>query len=178
MGSHPRQETSELSNLLRAGVIVTTLSALGKNLSHAVFREVWPAFNQDTVNALRPFCSPQDITLLEGLSFLIENEFARATSKLLSSHRLILFRVYLIPFDLPGVQGRLMNRQEQTIVQYRRLLKGMLPRIVCDDNYWGAADKLPPNPGLFFPPSLVGIFVDPSKLTVESKLATGLEDYG
>lgn len=178
MQPHPEQEPFGLSALLHAGVFVVTLSRLDKNLSHAVFREVWPAFSQDTVNLLRPFCSSQDMILLEGLSFLIEHEFACVTSNFLSFHRLILLRVYLIPFDLPGVQGRLMNRQEQILVQYKRFLKGMLPRIISDDDYWGGTDVLPPNPTLFLPASLVGVFVHLSGFVAKSKLTTGLKDYG
>ena len=178
MGQRLQLEPFELSNLLHAGVLVVALSSPSKNLSHAVFREAWPALNQDTVNVLRSICSPQDIILLEGLSFLIEHEFARFTSICLSPRRLILLRVYLIPFDLPGVQGRLMNRQEHILAQYRRILKGILPKIIIDDEYWGGADVLPPNPSLFLPPSLVGVFVDPSGFMGVSNLTTGLEDYG
>ena len=178
MGSHLRQDPFELSNLLHAGVLVVTLSSIDKNLSHAVFREVWPSFNQDTVDILRPFCPPQDITLLEGLPFLIEHQFAHVTSNFLSFHPLILLRVYLIPFDLPGVQGRLMNRQEHILIQYRRVLKGILPKIISDEYYWGGADALPPNPSLFLPPSMVGAFVDPGKFIADSKITTGLKDYG
>lgn len=177
MVSHS-QEPFELSNLLRAGVLAVTPFGLDKNLSHAVFREVWRVFDQDAVKVLRPFCSPQDINLLEGLSFLAEHEFACVTSAYSSSYRLILLRVYLIPFDLPGVQGRLMNRQEQVLLQYRRLLKEILLRVVNDENYWEAADVLPPNPSLFLSQSLVGAFADPSEFTIESKFTTGLEDYG
>lgn len=174
MVPHLQREPLELSSLLRAGVLVITLSGLDRDLSQVVFREVWQRFNQETVNVLRPFCSPQDVSLLEGLSFLIKDEFARITSYFLSFHRLILLRVYLIPFDLPGVQGRLMNRQEHSLAQYRRIMKGMLPRIISDDDYWAGADLLPQNPDLFFPPSLVGIFVDSSRVVTEFEFTTGL----
>jgi len=71
-----------------------------------------------------------------------------------------------------------MNRQEQILVRYRRSLKDILPRISIDDDYWRGADVLPPNPSLFLPPSLVGVFVDPSKFVVTSKFTIGLEDHG
>lgn len=155
MGYQLPRDPFELSNLLPAGVLVLTLSRLDQDLSHAVFREPWPAFDKETANTLRPFCSPQDVTVLESLSFLVEHEFARVTTNFLSLHGLILFRVYLVPYDLPGVQGRLRNRQEHVLVHYRRSLKELLPRINSDDGYWRGAGALPPNPSLFLPPSLV-----------------------
>jgi len=170
MGSHPRRDPFEFSNLLPAGVLALTLSGTDENLPRAVLLEVWPAFDQETARGLRPFCSPQDITILESLSFLVAHEFACVTSKFLSLHCLLLLRIYLIPYDLPGVQGRLMNRQEHILVHYRRCMKETLPRIVSDGGYWRGADVLPPNPSLFLPPSLVGVFANPSKLIVTSGL--------
>jgi len=173
-----RQDPFELSSLLPAGVLALTLSALDQNPSQAIFREVWAAFDQGRARNLRPFCSPQDVALLEGLSYLIEHEFARFTSNFLSPHSLLVLRVYLIPYDLPGVQGRLMNRKEHTLTHYRRSLKGMLPRIISDNDYWRGADVLPPNPHLFLLPSLVGAFVDPSKFFVVSEFTTGPKNHG
>jgi len=178
MGYHPPQDPFELSNLLPAGVITLTLSGPDKNLLHPVFLELWRAFDDDTASNLRSFCSPRDATLLEGLSFLVAHDFARITSSFLSLRTILLLRVYLIPYDLPGVQGRLMNRQEHTLVRYRRSLKDILPRISNDNDYWRGADMLPPNPRLFLPPPLVGVFVVPSKFIVVSKLTIGLEDHG
>ena len=178
MESHLLRDPFELSNLLPAGILTLTVSGHSRNLSHTVFREVWPAFDQEVANSLRPFCSPKDATLLESLSFLVTHEFARVTSSFLSTHSLLLLRVYLIPYDLPGVQGRLMNRQEQILVHYRRSMKAILPRIIIDDDYWRGADVLPPNPSLFLPPSLVSAFFGPSKLIVASKPNIGLEDHG
>jgi hypothetical protein len=178
MGSHSRQDPFELSNLLHAGVLALTLSGLDQNHSHAVFSGAWTTFNHETARSHHPFCCPQDIALLKSLSFLIKHEFARITSNFLPLHRLILLRLYLIPFDLPGVQGRLMKRQEQILVQYRRFLKEILPRIIRDGDYWSGADMLPPNPSLLLPRSLVGTRIDPSMFVVGSKLFAGLENYG
>lgn len=157
MEPHPQRDPFGDSNLLHAGVLVVTLSSLDNDTSHAMFQEGWHAFSRETANILDPLCSPQDIALLGNLSFLIEHEFALVTSNFSSHHCLILLRVYLVPFDLPGVQGRLMNRQDQVLGQYRRFVKEILPRIINDGDYWRGADALPPNPSLFLPPSLVGI---------------------
>lgn len=178
MESDPQRNPFDLSNLLHAGVLVLTPSSTYKNLSHPVFQEPWSAFSEETARSLHPFCSPQDVALLESLSFLIEHEFARIASNFSSTHHLILLRIYLVPFDLPGVQGRLMKRQEQILLHYRRSLKEILPRITSDGDYWRGADVLPSNPSLFLPPSQVGTFFDPSKLIVVTNLLTGLEDHG
>lgn len=178
MGSHLEREPFELSNLLPAGVLALTLSGIGQNLPHAVSREIWQAFDQETARGLHPFCSPQDINALESLSFLVKHEFARVTSNFSSLHALLLLRVYLVPYDLPGVQGRLMNRQEHILVRYRRSMRDILPKIISDGDYWRGADMLPLNPSLFLPPSSVGISVDPIEFIVDSNLAPGLEDHG
>ena len=179
MGSHLPRDPFELPNLIPAGVLVLTLSGLRQNLPGVVFREAWSAFDSETEKmSLRPFCSPKDAALLEGLSFLVTHEFARVTSNFLSLHNLLLLRVYIVPYDLPGVQGRLMNRQEYILARYRRYMKDMLPRIVSDDDYWKGADVLPPNPSLFLPPSLVGVFIGPSNFIGASELITGFEEHG
>lgn len=174
MGPHTERDPFELSNLLPAGVLALTLSGFDQNLPHAVSREMWHAFDQETARSLRPLCSPQDISVLESLSFLVEHEFARVTLNFLSLHVLLLLRVYIIPYDLPGVQGRLMNRQEHILGHYRRSMKEILPKIISEGEYWRGADVLPPNPSLFLPPSSVGVSVDPIKFIVVSNLTPGL----
>lgn len=168
----------ELSNLLPAGVLALTISGLDQNLPHAVSSKIWPKFDEETAHGLHPFCSPQDIAILESLSFLIEHEFARATSNFLSRHSLLLLRVYLIPYDLPGVQGRLMNRQEHILGHYKRHLREILPKIISDADYWRGADVLPPDPRLFLPPSSVSVSVRPSEFNMVSDFTPGLEDHG
>jgi hypothetical protein len=71
-----------------------------------------------------------------------------------------------------------MNRQEQVLSHYKRCIKEILPRIINDGDYWSGADVLPPNPSLFLPPSLVGVFSDSIEFVVVSEHNTGLEDYG
>jgi len=178
MESHLERDPFELSNLLPAGVLALTLSGLDQDLPHAVSGEMWRAFDQETARALRPFCSPQDINVLNSLSFLVEHEFSRVTSKFLSLHALLFLRIYLIPYDLPGVQGRLMNRQEHTLGLYRRSMRDILPKLISEGDYWRGADVLPPNPSLFLPPSSVGVSIDPIKPIAVSNLTKGLEDHG
>lgn len=159
MGPHLERDPFGLSNLLPAGVLALTLSSPDRSLAHAASRETWPAFDLETARSLYPFCSPQDITVLESLSFLVEHEFTRITLKFLPLHSLLLLRVYLIPYDLPGVQGRLMNRQEHILGHYRRLMRDILPKLISDGDYWRGTDVLPLNPSLFLPPSLVSVYV-------------------
>ena len=178
MGPHLERDPFELSNLLPAGVLALTLSGLDQDLPHAVSGEMWHTFDQETDRALRPFCSPQDTSVLNSLSFLVEHEFSRVTSKFSSLHALLFLRIYLIPYDLPGVQGRLMNRQEHILSHYRRSMKDILPKIINEGEYWRGADVLPPNPSLFLPPSSVGVSIDPIEPIAASNLTKGLEDHG
>jgi len=168
----------EFSNLLPAGVLALTISGLDWNLSHPVSPEIWPTLDQETAHGLHPFCLPQDLAILESLSFLVEHEFARVTSKFLTLHSLLLLRVYLVPYDLPGVQGRLMKRQEHILGHYRRYLREILPKLIKDAEYWRGADVLPPDPGLFLPPSLVSVSAGPSEFNAIPDFTPGLEDHG
>lgn len=177
MGSHLQRDPFELSNLLPAGVLALTLFSLDQDLPRVVSQAEWSAFDKETANGLHTHCSPEDATLLKNLSFLVVHDFARVTSKFSSPHSLLL-RVYLTPYDLPGVQGRLMNRQEHILVGYRRSLKKILPRLSSGGDYWKDADLLLPNPSVFLPASLVSVSVDPSKFTPVLKLTTGREDHG
>jgi hypothetical protein len=176
MGSHQEREPFELSNLLPAGVLAITLSNLDHNLPYTAFGETWATFDRGTAHSLHPLCSPRDIVVLESLSFLVEHEFARIASNFLPPRSLVLLRVYLTPYDLPGVQGRLMNRQEHILGHYKRSMREILPNLINDIDYWRGAEVLPPNPSLFLPPSLVGVFVDPIKFGVVYNPSPGLED--
>lgn len=178
MGSHIEREPFELSNLLPAGVLALTLSSPDRSPPHIVFGETWATFNRGTAGSLHPFCSPRDIIVLESLSFLVEHEFARVALNFLSPCSLLLLRVYLIPYDLPGVQGRLMNRQEHILGHYKRSMREILPNLINDIDYWRGAEALPPNPSLFLPPSLVGVFVDLIESVVVYNPSIGLEDRG
>lgn len=178
MGSHLEREPFELSNLLPAGVLALTLSSPDHNHPHIVFGEPWATFDRGTARSLHPFCSSQDTVVLEGLSFLVEHEFARVALNFLSPRGLLLLRVYLIPYDLPGVQGRLMNRQEHILGHYKRYMREILPKLISNIDYWRGAEVLPPNPSLFLPPSLVGVFVDLIEFAVVYNPSPGLEDLG
>ncbi|KAF9246232.1 P-loop containing nucleoside triphosphate hydrolase protein [Melanogaster broomeanus] len=86
-------------------------------------------------------CRPED-SLFRGLDFLTVNLFLRATCRLGASGRTVIIRVYLIPYDLPNVRGRLHSRHETVVKEARRHLHGILPLIEQSPALWDA-DETP-----------------------------------
>lgn len=58
------------------------------------------------------------------------------------SMQVMYLRVYLVPFDLANVQGRLRTRDEATIlVPARKCLKSLLQQLVTDVALWEGNDE-------------------------------------
>ena len=78
------------------------------------------------------------------LDFLIVHKFIAATCCVCSPsyHPMLLIRVYLIPYDLANVEGRLRRRDEATVLgPARKYLRTVLPRLSRDLGMWeGEAD--------------------------------------
>ncbi|KAJ6490765.1 P-loop containing nucleoside triphosphate hydrolase protein [Mycena vitilis] len=84
---------------------------------------------------LRYIHDQDDHALLCALDFLVLQEFISA-SFLLVGTASILIRIYLIPYDLPGVQGRLRVRRDEVVGRARRCLAGLLPKISRNHECW------------------------------------------
>ncbi|KAK7694076.1 hypothetical protein QCA50_003652 [Cerrena zonata] len=81
----------------------------------------------------------QDELLLEVLTFLSNHNFIRITCRLGCGpwESRIVLRVYLIPYDLSNVQGKLRTRDETAIlVPAREYLQVLLPRLVRSPSEW------------------------------------------
>jgi hypothetical protein len=103
--------------------------------SHTHAEDGWHVFDRQTFYRL--LTTPTDDATLRQLEFLVKNRFLELTWLLLQSKRLLCFRVYMIPYDLPGVQGRLRRRDEHLILNpARKYLMQLLPRIVQDVTLW------------------------------------------
>ncbi|KAI6045621.1 hypothetical protein EDC04DRAFT_2634069 [Pisolithus marmoratus] len=89
--------------------------------------------------AREPSKRPQDPLLL-GLWFLADNLFLRATCKFDRSGQVLFIRIYLIPHDLPNVQGRLRCRSAPVIREGRRYLHSTLSLVSRSSRLWNAEE--------------------------------------
>ena len=145
-----------LINLFSAGVVCVTLTILKGYKTRAVAEDGWEIFDAPVL--LPSVTSTEDDAFLRQLDFLVNHKFVFATCRLGTSSTLYI-RVYLIPFDLSNVQGRLRTRDELVMTPARKYLRVLLPRIVQDMVLWDARD-LPPSPVKYLlPQNLVLFFV-------------------
>ncbi len=85
-------------------------------------------------------------TLCRHLDFLVEHDFLIVQCKTGDSGTALILRVYIVPYDLPGVQGKLRIRDESSDLKPARLcLRNVLPRITQEKSLWDAHD-LDPSP--------------------------------
>ncbi|KAF9010299.1 hypothetical protein BDZ89DRAFT_1078237, partial [Hymenopellis radicata] len=104
--------------------------------SHAHAEDDWHGLG---VNEIRSCTSlgHDDNSLFSEIGFLIENEFIVATFR--SSHTRLAMRIYLVPYDLPGMGGRLKCRKKHVVSRARRGLSILLPKVQASDwqgTYW------------------------------------------
>ena len=133
-----------IQNLLPAGTLALPISQPDlKNLcDHTHSAEGWHAFPG---KALSPWLTDQEL-LCSHLCWLVEHRFLMVQCKLGDSRTALVLRVYLIPYDLPGVQGKLRLRNESSDLKPARLcLQDVLPQIVQERCLWDAHD-LDPSP--------------------------------
>ncbi|KAF7337866.1 Helicase C-terminal domain-containing protein [Mycena venus] len=79
--------------------------------------------------------NPEDHALLRELDFLVAENFIFASFLVVESDVLFI-RIYLIPYDLPGVQGRLRVRRDEIVGPARRCLSGILSKISRSPESW------------------------------------------
>lgn len=128
-----------LVNFLPAGCLIFPshpTSIVGCEKTHRNQWHSWPG--RDIIHALLP---PEDDRLLRSVDFLIFHNFIAATCQI-SSDRKLYIRVYLIPFDLPNVEGRLRRRDEVTVLKpARNYLRTLLFRLTRDLASWNGDSR-------------------------------------
>ncbi|KAF7302336.1 Helicase C-terminal domain-containing protein [Mycena chlorophos] len=107
----------------------------------ALAEDGWSPFNANLI--LKHVKSSADYSLVEGLAFLTAQKFVEATYFAPTPETLVV-RVYMIPYDLAGVQGRLRTRAEPLVTTARRLLADLLPRLSRSVASWDG--QLTPEP--------------------------------
>ncbi|OJA17037.1 hypothetical protein AZE42_03572 [Rhizopogon vesiculosus] len=138
---HSVQDPFTLDNLLSAGTI--TVDVRGGHLP-CVHRHASDGWHLVPSRQLSVYAEDDVFCMI---SFLTEHQFLRATCCLGTSRRALYIRIYLVPNDLPNVQGRLLHRSKAAFKDGGRYLQSLLPMIVQDQCSWSAesvdANELP-----------------------------------
>ncbi|KAJ3999691.1 hypothetical protein F5050DRAFT_1564564 [Lentinula boryana] len=130
-----------LSNLLHAGHVEIGLTSENAVCSHVHAEDGWHHLSEIILDRT---VKTADKDLLIALQFLIYNWYIVATFRLDNSRsnlpRLVV-RIYLIPYDLPGVNGRLSYHTRklenpQVLGIARRYMSYLLPLIRQDQQSW------------------------------------------
>ena len=119
--------------VLKINVVVEDQTIFTALCGHSHAEDNWHAFNGSAL--LSHLTNLEDDGFCRELDFLIKHDFIFATCRLNRKQTLIV-RVYLIPYDLPNVQGRLRLRREAILSVARRYLSTLLPRIRCCQEDW------------------------------------------
>ena len=129
----------KLYNFLAAGTVTIPLQCRDVPCSHLHATDGWHVL--PSAATLEPMLVPNDTPLLRlrQLDFLMKHSFIAATCRLDAVVNILFVRIYLIPWDLPGVHGKLRVRDEISVVApARRHLRNILAEIVQDDDAWDA----------------------------------------
>ncbi len=79
----------------------------------------------------------KDRRLINDMDFLQTHEFIVTSAILAPSTNVLIFRIWLVPYDLPNVQGRLRRRHETKILApARKAMRRLIPLINQDPAIW------------------------------------------
>ncbi|KAJ7772943.1 SNF2 family N-terminal domain-containing protein [Mycena maculata] len=130
-----------LTNFLAYGTISVCLRPDALDQLHhecqadpMVAQDGWNGFSADLL--LKSLGNTEDYSLIREMEFLIREKFLYASYWVKNDS--LLIRIYLIPYDLPGVQGRLRVRTDNILGPARRYLSSLLPKISRSPDSWQA----------------------------------------
>lgn len=135
-----------VQNLLPAGILSLPIpqTDLRNICDHSHTDGGWHTFLGESL--LPQLTDQENETLCRHLDFLIQHKFLVVQCKIGDSGTALILRVYIIPYDLPGVQGKLRVRDEATVLRPARVcMRNVMPRIIQEKSLWDAHD-LDPSP--------------------------------
>ncbi|EIN07069.1 hypothetical protein PUNSTDRAFT_104552 [Punctularia strigosozonata HHB-11173 SS5] len=133
----PENTAYSVRNFFAAGVLkfgVALQESAHCICSHWHAEDHWHGFDHTTILPLIT-TAEDDVTLRE-LNFLLRERFIALSWCLSPCKTRVYIRVYLIPHDLGGVQGKLRRRGEHILTPARKYLKRILPLIVQNHALW------------------------------------------
>lgn len=122
-----------LESLLPTGTVAISIRPSQTFCDHTHSQDGWHAFRGDAL--LEHLADQEDDRLCREIDFLTNHRFISATFRICSSKTLFV-RIYLIPYDLCRVQGKLRVRKDNVLSPARRYLRALLPRVVRDQGNW------------------------------------------
>ena len=128
-----------LGNLLSVGSVFVKLGIEPQHLicDHRHAQDGWHYFSAHSVI---PYLSDsEDISFCRQIEFLVKHRFIMATYRATYDAAMAL-RIYLIPYDLPNVQGKLRVRGESVLAPAKRYLRQLLPRIINNEEIWNGLE--------------------------------------
>lgn len=128
-------------HMLAAGAVAISTTHIRVICNHLHVEGDWHPFE---LTSLLPLIkSAEDESTLRSLDFLVKHQFISVTIRQASSLDIVYFRIFLIPWDLANVQGRLLRRDEATILSpARKFLRNLLPRISRCPDMWMARPSM------------------------------------
>lgn len=135
-----------LEFLLPVGTLTIGFDSMAPDVvcGHAHADDGWHPFDS---TLFAEYFNADDNTLWLGIKFLTKHHFISTTYRLKSPTTAFL-RIYIIPYDLGNVQGKLRVRKEAILAPARRYLKSLLPRITQNPESWQGQDYLQSGPSL------------------------------
>lgn len=127
-----------LHHFMPAGTLVQTLSATSPD--QCCKHDGWHAFNHHFYAIL----SGLDDSLISSLDFLTKHEFIAVTARVAAIHNVAVLslRIYIVPFDLSGVEGRLQRREAKVLHPGSRHMQTLMLRIDKDRDAWDGRPTL------------------------------------
>jgi len=128
-----------LKNLLPVGSVFVKLEIETQHLicDHTHAQDGWHNFNAHSI--IPHLCDPGDISFCRQIEFLVKHRFIMATYRA-SNGATMALRIYLIPYDLSNVQGKLRVRVENVLAPAKRYLRQLLPRIINNEEIWNGLE--------------------------------------
>ncbi|KAF8809006.1 hypothetical protein BYT27DRAFT_7222578 [Phlegmacium glaucopus] len=124
-----------LINLLPVGSVFVKLGIEPQHLicDHTHAQDGWHNFNAHSI--IPHLSDPEDASFCRQIEFLVKHRFIVATYR--ATHDAIMaLRIYLIPYDLSNVQGKLRVRVENILTPAKRYMRQLLPRIINNEEIW------------------------------------------
>ncbi|KAK0239544.1 SNF2 family N-terminal domain-containing protein [Armillaria nabsnona] len=137
--SGPVSSPWSLGNFFPTGTVSFPLTS-DIACEHILSEDGWHSFRSDAVlSHLQD--SPRDDTLCREIEFLVKHKFIAATYRQ-SLPSVLVVRIYIIPYDLPGVQGQLRIRKQPILNRARRSLRLLLSVVEQGVQAWdGSASR-------------------------------------
>jgi hypothetical protein len=118
--------------MLSAGTIEVAVT--GRFCNHVHADDGWHMYLGELI---RPHVdNREDTQTCVELDYLVDQRFVSASYRLDPTLKFIFIRIYLIPYDLPNVEGQLFLRPETVLRPARQYLWRLLPKIDKSQEKW------------------------------------------